>query len=123
MAERKLLTPTELLMMRVLWKRGASTVHGVMEDLPRDRPLAYTSVSTILRILEKKDFLRSEKVGKTHIYSTTLTQAQYQSLTLEDVVENVFESAPLALVRRLVDDKKLSQTEIEEIQKLLHQGV
>ena len=59
--EKSLLTKTELELMNLLWDLGEGSVRDVMAALPQDRDLAYTSVSTILRILEKKEFLKSRK--------------------------------------------------------------
>ena len=62
------LTDAELRRMKILWERGPSTVGGVVETLPEDEPLAYSTVLTTLRILEDKGYLRHEKQGRAFVY-------------------------------------------------------
>ena len=64
----KLLTEVELELMTALWKLGEGSVADVLETLPKERKLAYTSVSTILRILEQKKVLKARKEGRGHVY-------------------------------------------------------
>ncbi|MDD9977928.1 MAG: BlaI/MecI/CopY family transcriptional regulator, partial [Boseongicola sp.] len=69
-----LLTEVELEFMSELWALGEGTVRDVLERLPDDRNLAYTSGATILRILEQKEFVTSRKEGKSHVYIPALTK-------------------------------------------------
>ena len=94
-------------------------MHDVIAALPQTRPMAYTTASTIIRILEKKGFVRSRKEGKAHLYSPTLSKQEYERRTLGHVVGRLFENTPSALVARLIDDKKLSPREIAELKQLL----
>src|SRR5210317_2071976 len=81
----ELLTEVELEFMNELWALGEGTVRDVLEQLPEDRNLAYTSGATILRILEQKDFVTSRKSGKSHIYTPTLAKDAYQFRSLKDL--------------------------------------
>src|SRR6476646_9875281 len=85
------LTETELELMTILWQRGEGTVRDVMADLPAGRDLAYTSVSTILRILEQKNVLVSRKDGQSHIYCPLLDKSTYEARTLKHLVSTVFD--------------------------------
>ena len=114
----KLLTETELELMTILWEIQGGSVHDVLERLPPDRPLAYTSVSTILRILEQKGVVRSEKQGRGHCYVPVVRQDEYQARALRHVVGKVFGGEPVALVKRLVDGG-LSARELESLRALL----
>jgi len=114
----RLLTEVELELMRILWDLGAGTVRDVMGKLPADRQLAYTSVSTILRILEQKGALDSRKRERAHVYVPAFGRADYQAFALQQVVGKVFEGEPLALARRLVD-AGLSDEEIAELHRHL----
>lgn len=115
----KLLTEVELELMTILWRLGEGSVAQVMEELPQDRPLAYTSVSTILRILEQKDVLEARKEGRGHVYIPVLKKTDYESRTLKHVVERVFDNTPIALVKQLLSTGDLSASDISELRKLL----
>ena len=115
----KLLTDVELELVGILWKRGESTVHEVLEELPEGRNLAYTSVSTVLRILEQKKILRSRKEGRGHLYAPILSKEEYEAISLNHLVEKVFDGTPSALVRRLLEEKDLTRTELDSISALL----
>jgi predicted transcriptional regulator len=115
----RLLTETELELMTILWRLGGGTVGEVLAALPADRPLAYTSVSTILRILEQKGVVDSEKVGRGHRYLPTVAKEDYETFALGQVVSKVFDGQPLSLVRRLVDTAGLSRKEIAALRQLL----
>ena len=115
----KLLTEVELELMTILWQLGGGTVSEVMEHLPPARPLAYTSVSTILRILEQKEVVAAEKVGRGHRYLPLVGRDEYQSFALRDVVGRVFGGQPLELVRRLVDVEGLKAEDLAELSALV----
>jgi predicted transcriptional regulator len=115
----KALTEVELELMTILWQLGGGTVNDVLAALPRQRPLAYTSVSTILRILEQKGVLATEKVGRGHRYVPLVARDDYQAFALAEVVGKVFGGEPVALVRRLVDAAELSAKELEALRTLL----
>jgi predicted transcriptional regulator len=116
---KTLLTDTELELMLILWKLGEASVHDVIAGLPSTRSMAYTTASTIIRILEKKGFVANRKQGKAHLYSPTLTKKEYESRTLGHVVGRLFENTPAALVARLIDDRRLTAQEIAELKQLL----
>lgn len=115
----KLLTDVELELMSILWRLGEGSVSDVLEQLPVGRSLAYTSVSTILRILEQKGVLNARKEGRGHIYVPALKKSDYEAKAVKHVVEKVFDSAPVALVRQLLDSVDLGKAEIEELKKLI----
>lgn len=117
--ESKLLTDAELELMTILWRIKEGSVADVIEGLPRGRTLAYTSVSTILRILEQKGVLRTRKEGRGHIYIPKLSKSQYEAKTVKHVVERVFDGTPVALVRQLLDSGQLKSQDLDELRKLL----
>src|SRR3954465_1050640 len=90
----RLLTEVELELMSILWRLGEGTVNDVLEALPPERPLAYTSVSTILRILEKKRFLTNRKQGRGHAYIPLIAKPDYEKKSLDDLIDRVFEGTP-----------------------------
>lgn len=91
----------------------------VVISLPSSRPMAYTSASTIIRILEQKGVVKSEKEGKAHIYQPLLKKADYEKKTLNHVINNVFKGTPSQLVKRLISDGKLTEAERNEIRRLI----
>ncbi|WP_347310158.1 BlaI/MecI/CopY family transcriptional regulator [Defluviimonas sp. SAOS-178_SWC] len=115
----KFLTEVELEFMSKLWDLGEATVRDVQDALAPARKLAYTSAATILRILEQKKFVKSTKQGKTFIYRATLSKDAYQSRSLKNLSEKLFDNAPATLVARLVDDDDLSQEALDEIRALI----
>lgn len=113
------LTEVELEFMTELWALGEGSVRDVLARLAPERNLAYTSAATILRIMEQKDFVTSEKRGKTFVYKPLLAKDAYQSKTLRDLSDKLFDGTPASMVARLVDDQGLSEETLEEIRALL----
>lgn len=121
-AESKLLTETELELMTILWRIDEGSVVDVIAHLPKERNLAYTSVSTILRILEQKGVLKTRKEGRGHIYIPLLKKTDYEAKTVKHVVDRVFDGTPVALVRQLLDSVTLDESDLKELKNLLDQA-
>lgn len=117
--EEKLLTEAELELMNALWKLQEGSVADVIECLPKNPSPAYTTVSTILRILEQKKFLKTRKEGRGHIYIPVLSKEEYEARTIKNVVEKVFEGAPVALARQLLQTENLSGADLAELRQLI----
>jgi predicted transcriptional regulator len=115
------LTEVELELMNILWRLKEGSVNDVLAELPTDRKLAYTSVSTILRILEQKKVLGSRKEGRGHIYLPKLSKTDYEASALKNIVNKVFDGTPVAMVRQLLDTNDLTKNDLKEIQKLLNE--
>ncbi len=118
---RKPLTEVELEMMNILWRVGPCTVKQMLESLSPGRALAYTSVSTMVRILEQKDYVRASKLGRGHLYEAAVSKESYQEVSIDHVVKTVFDGAPSDLVRHLLQSDQLSQEELAEIRAMLDQ--
>ncbi len=114
-----LLTEVELEFMSALWRIGRGSVREVLAGLEPPRDLAYTSAATILRILDEKGFVTSQKSGKSLIYQPSLAKNTYQTRSLQNLSAKLFDKSPAALVARLVDDEGLTQENLEEIRALL----
>jgi predicted transcriptional regulator len=117
--EARPLTPVELELMQHLWRLGEASVADVQAALPPERPLAYTSVSTVLRILEQKGVVSARKVGRGHLYSAKLPREAYEAQTVRHLVDTLFEGEPGALVARLVEAVPLAPAEVEQLRQLL----
>jgi len=117
--ELKMLTEVELELMTILWKLGEGSVNDVIEWLPENRELAYTSVSTILRILEQKGVLKARKEGRGHIYMPQLKKSDYEAKAVRDVMDRVFEGTPVAMVRQLLGSVEIKFEELQELKSLI----
>ena len=113
------LTDVELELMTILWELEEAGVADVIAKLPAGRELAYTSVSTILRILEGKGVVEARKEGRGHVYRPLLSRADYEAHAVRDVVQRVFAGVPVAMVRQLLDNVELSDDDVREVRKLL----
>jgi predicted transcriptional regulator len=118
-ADDKMLTDVELELMTILWKLGEGSVADVIQGLSRSRDLAYTSVSTILRILEQKGIVTTRKEGRGHIYIPALKKTEYEAKAVKHVVDRVFEGTPIALVKQLLDTGDLTEEDMRELKSLI----
>ncbi|MBC7382030.1 MAG: BlaI/MecI/CopY family transcriptional regulator [Bacteroidia bacterium] len=114
----KELTRAEEQVMQILWKLEKAFVKDVVESFNEPKP-AYNTVSTIIRILEKKGFVSYEAFGKTHQYYPLLKKEQYSKQQLGSIVTDYFEGSFTKMLSFFTSNKKLSLKEIEEAGKLL----
>lgn len=121
MTDHSRLTDVEHEFMEILWRLGEGTVQDVIDGLPKGRNLAYTSVSTILRILQQKKVLAASKSGRKHIYRPLLSKHVFANRSVEKLIQQVFEGDSIELVSHLLDKKRISVEEIKKIQKLLNE--
>lgn len=112
-----ILSGRELDVMNVLWERGSATVSEVLEDLPDD--LAYTTVLTILRRLEKKGHVRHDPDGKAHRYLALVRQEEAQDSALRRVTRKLFRDSPELLMSRLVNKGELSEKQLKELREMV----
>lgn len=112
------LTDAELELMLILWDVGETSVRDLLKQYPESSRPAYTTVSTIVRIMEQKGFVLARKDGKTHRYRPLVTKKDYEALAVNAMVEQVFANKPSNLVRRLLDSKNLSVDELADIKRM-----
>ena len=116
------LTEAELRIMQVLWDKGPATVQQVLEALPRKKPLAYNSVLTIVRILEKKGYVRHVKDGRAHIYTALLNQKEATRSEIRHLVSRFFQDSRELLVLNILEDEGLEAQEIERLRRMLDEN-
>lgn len=116
----KPLTEAELPLMNAVWNLGPCTVKEVQTEVSVDKELAYTSVATIMKILETKNFLKSFKSDKAHTYEALISREEYGALSLDHLANNIFEGDRSMMVMRLLDDSHLSKKDVEAIRKILN---
>lgn len=120
MSDKYNLTPVELELMSILWRIKQGTVRDVISELPQSRNLAYTSVSTILRILQQKKILTAEKSGgRQHIYIPVMSRTEFASHSLNKISSHVFSGNSVEMVAHFIQKNDLTNDDIEMIQKLL----
>jgi BlaI family penicillinase repressor len=112
------LTERELDIMSVLWDLGEATVTEVRDRVDPD--LAYTSISTMVRTLETKGFVKHRRgEGKTHVYYPTIDPETAGESALGRVLDKIYGGSPLKLLAHLVEHRRMSSSEIERMRDLL----
>jgi BlaI family transcriptional regulator, penicillinase repressor len=111
------LTKLELQIMQVIWKLGVSSVKDVQEGLPQK--LAYTTVQTMLNILERKGKLRRKLRGRAYVYSATVTEAKASRHAVRDLVDRMFGGSADELVMSLIKSRQIDSKRIAELTRRL----
>lgn len=118
----KELTKAEEQIMQVLWKLKKGFVKDVIEQLDEPKP-AYNTVSTIVRILEKKGFVDHDAYGKTHEYFPVISKDKYRKKSLKTLVRNYFSNSFEQMVSFFSKDDDLSISELEEVKRLIEEEI
>jgi len=114
---RNVLTKLELQIMQVIWRIGASTVSEVQQSL--DQQLAYTTVQTMLNILDRKGKLKRELRGRAFVYSATVTEAKASTHAVKDLVDRMFGGSSEDLVMSLIKSHQIDPKKIAELSRRL----
>jgi BlaI family penicillinase repressor len=122
MIAMKELTKAEEQIMHILWDLEKAFVKDIVERFPEPRP-AYNTVSTIVRILERKGFVGHEVFGKTHRYFPRVSKEQYTKEFLRSFVRNYFGDSYQELVSFFARDKNVDVAELEDILKTLREAI
>ena len=120
MARRKspTLTEVELELMEVLWEKGSATVSEIVAALPEER-LAYSSVLTMMRILEQKGYVEHEKENRAFIYRPTVDRRQAVQNVISYLIRRFFKGSPELLVVNLLEHEDVGKAEIRRLKKLI----
>ena len=114
----KSLTKAELRVMNVLWKLGRGTVAQVAAALPPP-PAAYTTVLTVLRILEQKGAVAREADGRAHVYMPAIEKEAIARSAVADIVQSFFQNSKSALALRLIAESRPSPEELRSLKALI----
>ena len=117
---RRALTRAELRIMQVLWTLRRGTVADVVAAVPKP-VLAYTTVLTMLRILEQKGAVKRELIGRAHVYAPAFERDDAARKAIGDVVQSFFKNSKTALAMRLIEEERLDESELARIRALLAQ--
>jgi predicted transcriptional regulator len=115
------LTEAELRLMDVLWQQGASTVQQVLEALPGKSPLAYNSVLTTIRILEKKGYVRHIKDGRAYIYRALVEREEASRSEIRHLAHRFFQNSHEMLVLNILEERGVDADELNRLRQLLEQ--
>jgi len=113
------LTDGEARLMTVLWERSSATVADIVAALEPQGPVNYSTVQTLLRILEKKGYVAHHKTGRAFIYSPVVDQQQARRRALSHLLARLFDGSPSLLVLNVLEDEDLDPAERERLRKLI----
>jgi predicted transcriptional regulator len=116
------LTEAELRIMNVLWEKGSATVHEVLEALPPQPALAYNSVLTIVRILEKKGYVKHVKDKRAHVYTPSIDRKDASRFEVHHLVSRFFGNSDELLVLNILEGKSIDPEELERLRQLLERS-
>ena len=116
------LTAAELRLMDILWERGPVTVNDVMDALPEEPPLAYNTVLTTLRILERKGYVRHQKNSRAFVFSPVIDHRQASRSAVGYVVSRFFRNSPKALVLRILEDQQLDPRQLQRLRQMIEES-
>jgi BlaI family transcriptional regulator, penicillinase repressor len=108
--------------MDILWERGAATVNEVAEALPGDAPLAYSTVLTTLRILERKGYIRHKKEGRAFVYEPVVGRGEASRNAVRYVLSRFFGNSPELLVLNILGDERIDRQELERLKSLIEKS-
>ena len=112
-------TDAELAILRVLWRRGPSTVRQVHEALSRDRETGYTTVLKLMQIMTEKGLVERDESERTHVYQARFTQEATQQRLVSDLLDKAFGGSASQLVMQALAAKPASADELAQIRRLL----
>jgi BlaI family transcriptional regulator, penicillinase repressor len=113
------LTDAEAKVMSVLWRKEPATVADVVAALKKKRPVAYSTVQTILRILEEKGYVTHEKVARAFIFRPRVDERQARRRALKHVASRLFNDSLSQLVLNVLEDGQIDAEELSRLKKLI----
>jgi BlaI family transcriptional regulator, penicillinase repressor len=116
------LTEAELRLMEVLWEKGPATVHQLLEALSGKPALAYNSVLTTIRILEKKSYVQHLKDGRAHVYQPLVGREEASRSEVRNLVGRFFKNSHELLMLNLIQNPSLDGEELKRLREMLEQG-
>lgn len=113
------LTGLQLSILEVLWERGEATTQDVWAHIGRARPLALTTVATLMSRLERKRVLKHRREGRQYVYEATVSRAEVRRSKVKELTESLFGGDPAALLTHLVRADDVDPEELDRIRELL----
>ncbi|RZJ68580.1 MAG: BlaI/MecI/CopY family transcriptional regulator [Flavobacterium sp.] len=116
------LTKAEERIMQVIWKLQNAFVKDIIDELDDEPKPPYNTISSIVRLLEKKGYVSYKAYGKTYEYFPAITKEDYTKTTFSKMFSGYFDSSPASLLSFMVKEEKLSKKDIEELQALINKN-
>lgn len=116
------LTEAELRIMNVLWDKGSATVHEVLQGLTAEPALAYNTVLTIIRILEKKGYVQHVKDKRAHVYMPKVDRKDATRFEVRHLVSRFFGNSDELLVLNILEEKSIDAQELAKLRQLLERS-
>ena len=117
------LTEAELRIMQVLWQKGPGTVQQVLDALPVEQsPLAYNTVLTTIRILERKGYVEHSKDGRAHVYIPLVAQEEASRSEIRHLVSRFFRNSHEDLVLNILEDRGIAPQELDRLRRMLEEA-
>jgi BlaI family penicillinase repressor len=113
------LTEAELRIMQVLWRKGPATVQQILDALPVEPALAYNSILTIIRILEKKGYVAHSKDGRAHIFQPLVEQQEASRSEISHLVSRFFRNSHEDLVLNILGERGIDPAELTRLRAML----
>ena len=113
------LTDAEARVMSVLWQKQTATVGEVVDALKKQHAVSYSTVQTILRILEHKRYVAHDKVARAFLYRPLVDESQARRRALKHLVHRLFENSPSLLVLNVLNDEEMDPSELKRLKKLI----
>lgn len=113
------LTEAELRLMDVLWQKGPCTVQQVLDALPNRLALAYNSVLTTIRILERKGYVEHSKEGRAHVFAPRIERQEATRSEIRHLVNRFFKNSKELLVLNILEERGIDAEELRRLRELL----
>jgi BlaI family transcriptional regulator, penicillinase repressor len=116
------LTEAELRIMNVLWAKGSGTVQQVLDSINEKPSLAYNSVLTTIRVLERKGYLEHLKDGRAHVYTPVIGQKEAKRSEIRHLVSRFFQDSHELLLLNVLEDRGVEPEELAQLRQMLNRG-
>jgi BlaI family penicillinase repressor len=116
------LTPQELAIMKVVWRLESATVRDIYEQLRERRDVAYTTVLTMMKILEQKGYVKKSRADRAFVYRATRPRQQVLGGMVREFIDRVFDGASRPMLLHLVRETKLSDKERRALLRVIEEG-
>jgi predicted transcriptional regulator len=116
------LTPQELEIMKVVWTKKSATVRDVYEEMRRRRRVAYTTVMTMMNVLERKGHLKKRPEGRSFLYQPTRPKRQVVGAMVREFLDRVFGGSAEPLLVHLLEDRRLTERDLAELVRRIRGG-
>ena len=118
----KEITKAQEEILKALWKINEGAVSDVLDVLQEPKP-AYNTVATVIKVLEKKEYISHKTYGKTHVYYPLVTESGYAKYILKDTVKGFFNGSLNQMVSFFIKNKDLSINELEELKNMIEEEI